>query len=58
MSADLIAMQVRLVLKGNVDYLHGGWQTLLDGLAGAVRRGVERPPPRPGRWCPTAGGCG
>lgn len=44
-SADLIAMQMRLVLKGNVDYLHGGWQTLLDGLAGAVRRrGVERVP--------------
>jgi phytoene dehydrogenase-like protein len=42
-SADLIAMQVRLVLTGNVDYLHGGWETLLDGLAGAGRRhGVER----------------
>ena len=42
-SADLVALQIRLVLKGNVHYLHGGWQTLLDGLAGAVRRrGVER----------------
>jgi phytoene dehydrogenase-like protein len=42
-SADLIATQVRLALAGNVEYLHGGWETLLDGLAGAGRRhGVER----------------
>ncbi len=41
-SADLVARQVRLGLLG-VDYLHGGWVTLLDGLARAgTDRGVER----------------
>jgi glycine/D-amino acid oxidase-like deaminating enzyme len=43
-SADLVAGQIRLGLLG-VDYLHGGWATLLDGLtrAGATR-GVQRVP--------------
>src|SRR5690606_31269229 len=36
-SADLVAQQLLLALDGGVDYLHGGWQTLLDGLAGAGR---------------------
>ncbi len=41
-SADLVAVQVHLAVVGNVDYLHGGWVTLVDGLAGAGRRhGVE-----------------
>jgi phytoene dehydrogenase-like protein len=41
-SADLVARQIRLGLLG-VDYLHGGWVTLLDGLARAgADRGVER----------------
>ncbi len=44
-SADLIALQVKLAAQGNVDYLDGGWQTLLDGLAAACERaGVERVP--------------
>ena len=42
-SADLVASQVRLAALGNVDYLDGGWQTLLDGLAAVGERGgVER----------------
>src|SRR5690606_33696618 len=36
-SADVVARQLLLALDGGVDYLHGGWQTLLDGLAGAGR---------------------
>ncbi len=44
-SADLVALQVRLAAQGNVDYLDGGWQTLLDGLGAACERaGVERVP--------------
>jgi phytoene dehydrogenase-like protein len=44
-SADLVALQVRLAAQGNVDYLDGGWQTLLDGLGAASQRaGVERVP--------------
>ncbi len=44
-SADLVALQVRLAAQGNVDYLDGGWQTLLDGLGAACERGgVERIP--------------
>jgi glycine/D-amino acid oxidase-like deaminating enzyme len=44
-SADLIALQVKLAAQGNVDYLHGGWQTLLDGLGAACdRAGVGRVP--------------
>ncbi|HET6954320.1 MAG TPA: NAD(P)-binding protein [Acidimicrobiales bacterium] len=42
-SADLVALQVGLAVRGNVEYLDGGWQTLLDGLAAAgARAGVER----------------
>lgn len=42
-SADLVALQVGLAARGNVEYLHGGWQTLLDGLAATGHRaGVER----------------
>jgi hypothetical protein len=44
-SADVVASQVRMALTTNVIYLHGGWATLLDGLATAGRRhGVEREP--------------
>jgi hypothetical protein len=44
-SADLVARQVRSAAQGNVEYLDGGWQTLLDGLAAAgARAGVERLP--------------
>jgi len=42
-SADLIAVQLGLAYRGNVDYLDGGWQTMVDGLAAAgAREGVER----------------
>jgi glycine/D-amino acid oxidase-like deaminating enzyme len=37
-SADLIAQQVKLAMQGNVDYLDGGWQTILDGLGAACDR--------------------
>jgi phytoene dehydrogenase-like protein len=37
-SADLVAAQVRMALDGGVEYLHGGWSTMVDGLAGAARR--------------------
>ena len=42
-SADLVALQMRLGFAGGVDYLHGGWASLLAGLArvGEHRR-VER----------------
>jgi phytoene dehydrogenase-like protein len=41
-SADLVALQLRLVARGNVTYLHGGWATLLGGLDRAGRtRGVD-----------------
>jgi phytoene dehydrogenase-like protein len=44
-SADLVALQLTLALRGNVDYLDGGWQTILDGLVAAgAREGVERVP--------------
>jgi phytoene dehydrogenase-like protein len=44
-SADLVALQVKLAAQGNVDYLDGGWQTLVDGLGAACERaGVERVP--------------
>ncbi len=44
-AADLVALQVKLAAQGNVEYLDGGWQTLLDGLAAAGRQvGVERVP--------------
>lgn len=42
-SADLVAKQMVMGLKGGVDYLDGGWGTLLDGLARAGdQAGVER----------------
>jgi phytoene dehydrogenase-like protein len=42
-SADLVALQLSIGLRGNVEYLDGGWQTLVDGLAAAgAREGVER----------------
>jgi phytoene dehydrogenase-like protein len=42
LSADVVARYFRLVAR-SVVYLHGGWATLLDGLAAAgARRGVER----------------
>jgi phytoene dehydrogenase-like protein len=41
-SADLVAAQTRMAVEGGVEYLHGGWSTMVDGLAGAARRrGVE-----------------
>ncbi len=42
MSADLVAVQVRLAVEEGVEYLHGGWSTMVDGLAAEARRlGVE-----------------
>lgn len=42
-SADLVATQVRMAVSSNVLYLHGGWATMVDGLARAgAARGVER----------------
>jgi glycine/D-amino acid oxidase-like deaminating enzyme len=42
-SADLVAMQMRMALMGSVLYLHGGWSSLVDGVAVAgERQGVER----------------
>jgi phytoene dehydrogenase-like protein len=42
-SADLVAKQMHLGLRGGVDYLDGGWGSLLDGLARAgAGTGVER----------------
>jgi phytoene dehydrogenase-like protein len=41
-SADLVAAQIQMALQGGVEYLHGGWSTMVDGLAGAARhRGAE-----------------
>jgi glycine/D-amino acid oxidase-like deaminating enzyme len=41
-SADLVAVQVRLAVEKGVEYLHGGWSTMVDGLAAeARRRGAE-----------------
>jgi NAD(P)-binding Rossmann-like domain len=37
-SADLVAAQLRLALDDGVEYLDGGWSTMVDGLAGAARR--------------------
>jgi phytoene dehydrogenase-like protein len=40
-SADAVLAQFRLILPGNVYYLNGGWQTLVDGLRkAAVAAGV------------------
>lgn len=42
-SADVVARYVRMALVGGVTYLHGGWDTLLEGLGRAGERaGVER----------------
>lgn len=42
-SADLAAGQMRSATAGGVLYLHGGWSSLVDGLAGAGEgHGVER----------------
>lgn len=37
LSAGAALAQVRLGLEGNVDYLDGGWQTLVDGALSAAR---------------------
>jgi phytoene dehydrogenase-like protein len=57
MSADTAAHQVRLAYAGGVDYLHGGWSTLVDGLtATARRRGVELVDRRAGAVVPRPDG--
>ena len=44
-SADLVAAQVRMALNDGVEYLDGGWSTLVDGLARAASlRGAEFQP--------------
>jgi phytoene dehydrogenase-like protein len=41
-SADMVAAQIQLAQGKGVEYLHGGWSTMVDGVAGAARgRGVE-----------------
>ena len=41
-SADLVAAQVQMALQDGVEYLHGGWSTMVDGIARvASRRGAE-----------------
>jgi phytoene dehydrogenase-like protein len=41
-SADLVAAQVQMALNDGVEYLHGGWATMVDGLARAASlRGAE-----------------
>jgi phytoene dehydrogenase-like protein len=41
-SADLVAAQVQMALNDGVEYLHGGWSTMVDGLARAASlRGAE-----------------
>ena len=41
-SADLVAAQVQMALHDGVEYLHGGWSTMVDGLARAASlRGAE-----------------
>jgi phytoene dehydrogenase-like protein len=37
-SADVAAGQIQMALAGGVHYLHGGWASLVEGLAGAARR--------------------
>ena len=37
-SADLVAAQIQMALQDGVEYLHGGWSTMVAGLAGAARR--------------------
>src|SRR5262245_19926751 len=44
-SADLVAVQVQMAVNDGVEYLDGGWSTLVDGLARAAsRRGAEFQP--------------
>lgn len=44
-SADLVAGQMRMGLRGGVDYLDGGWASLLSGLRSVgARHGVEMAP--------------
>jgi phytoene dehydrogenase-like protein len=41
-SADLVAGQMQMALHAGVEYLHGGWSTMVDGLARAASlRGAE-----------------
>lgn len=41
-SADLVAAQIQMALGDGVEYLHGGWTTMVDGLAGVARdRGAQ-----------------
>ena len=41
-SADLVAAQIQMALHDGVEYLHGGWSTMVDGLARAASlRGAE-----------------
>jgi phytoene dehydrogenase-like protein len=41
-SADLVAAQLQMTLRDGVEYLHGGWSTMVDGLArSASLRGAE-----------------
>jgi glycine/D-amino acid oxidase-like deaminating enzyme len=41
-SADLVAAQMQMALHDGVEYLHGGWSTMVDGLARAASvRGAE-----------------
>jgi glycine/D-amino acid oxidase-like deaminating enzyme len=41
-SADLVAAQIQMALQDGVEYLHGGWSTMVDGLARAASlRGAE-----------------
>jgi hypothetical protein len=41
-SADLVAAQIQMALGDGVEYLHGGWSTMVDALAGVARdRGAE-----------------
>ena len=49
-SADLVAAQVQMALHDGVEYLHGGWSTMVDGLAG--------PPACGGRSSLRGRGCG
>ncbi len=50
-SADAAVAQLQLAAKGGVLYLHGGWQQLIDALAGPldIRTGAEVLRRRPGR---------
>ncbi|HET9058501.1 MAG TPA: FAD-dependent oxidoreductase [Acidimicrobiales bacterium] len=41
-SADAAVSQLQLVLRGNVIYLDGGWQTLVDGLLAMAKSGGAR----------------